>query len=153
MPRRLRSAGVDRTTRTPEGGFAAQEAGDASAVPVAEGGGTWGNHAAFLDRHVATFNRAVETGDFAPLVELFAPDARLAFADVPIGPFDGRAAIGAAYEDQPPSDTMTILDREVAEDGTIVQTFSWAPDAGAPSGEMRLRVVDEQIEQLIISFL
>ena len=107
---------------------------------------------AFLDRHVATFNRAVETGDFAPLVELFAPDARLVFADVPIGPFDGRAAIAAAYEDQPPSDTMAMLDREVAEDGTIVQTFSWSADAGERSGEMRLRIADDLIEQLVVSF-
>ena len=107
---------------------------------------------AFLDRHLLTFNRAVESGDFAPLVELFAPDARLAFADVPIGPFDGRAAIAAAYEDQPPSDTMTILDREVAEDGTILQTFSWSAAAGQPSGEMRLRVDDDQIQQLVVSF-
>ena len=107
---------------------------------------------AFLDRHVATFNRAVESGDFGPLVELFAPDARLAFADVPIGPFDGRAAIAGAYEDQPPSDTMMILDREVAEDGTIVQGFSWSADEGERSGEMRLRVVDDQIQQLVVSF-
>ena len=107
---------------------------------------------AFLDRHVATFNQAVETGDFASLVELFAPDARLAFTDVPVGPFDGRAAIAAAYEDQPPSDTMTILGREVAEDGTIVQTFSWSADAGQRSGEMRLRVGDDQIQQLVVSF-
>jgi len=107
---------------------------------------------AFLDRHVETFNRAVESGDFGSLVELFAPDARLAFADVPIGPFDGRAAIAAAYEAQPPSDTMTILDRQVAEDGTIVQQFSWSADEGEPSGEMRLRVAGDQIEQLVISF-
>lgn len=107
---------------------------------------------AFLERHLATFNTAVETGDFGPLVELFAPDARLAFADVPVGPFDGRAAIAAAYEAQPPSDTMTILEREVADDGTIVQQFSWTGDHGERSGEMRLKIENEQIAQLVVSF-
>lgn len=107
---------------------------------------------AFLERHLTTFNEAVATGDFGPLVELFAPDARLAFAGLAIGPFDGRAAIAAAYEAQPPTDTMTILEREADEDGTIVQQFSWSADDGERSGEMRLRVTDEQIEQLVVSF-
>ncbi len=107
---------------------------------------------AFLERHLATFNEAVESGDFGALVELFAPDARLVFAGLPLGPFDGRAAIAAAYAAQPPSDTMTVLERELDEDGTIVQQFSWSADAGVRSGEMRLRVENDQIEQLVVSF-
>ena len=43
----------------------------------------------FLARHVETFNAAVESGDFAPLVALFAEDARLEFVGVPAGPFEG----------------------------------------------------------------
>ena len=66
--------------------------------------------AVFLARHVETFNAAVATGDFRPLVELFAEDASLEFAGVPVGPSVGRDAIGAAYAAQPPTDTMTVLD-------------------------------------------
>ena len=72
---------------------------------------------AFLERHVRTFNAAVESGDFAPLVELFAPDARLEFVGVPVGPFEGRDAIAAAYAAQPPTDTMTILDARSSRTG------------------------------------
>ena len=96
---------------------------------------------AFLERHVRTFNAAVESGDFVPLVELFAPDARLEFVGVPVGPLEGRGAIAAAYAAQPPTDTMTILDTAVEPDGTVVESFSWSSDGGERSGEMRL-VVD-----------
>jgi hypothetical protein len=106
----------------------------------------------FLERHVRTFNAAVESGDFAPLVELFAPDARLEFVGVPVGPFDGREAIAAAYAAQPPTDTMTILDTAVEPDGTLVERFSWTSDGGAPSGDMRLVVDGEQIRRLVVSF-
>src|SRR5262245_1869822 len=107
---------------------------------------------AFLARHVRTFNAAVESGDFAPLVALFAPDARLEFVGVPIGPFDGRAAIAAAYAAQPPTDTMTILDTRIEPDGTVVEAFSWSSDGGERSGEMRLVVDGDRIRRLVVSF-
>ena len=107
---------------------------------------------AFLERHVRTFNAAVESGNFAPLVDLFAPDARLEFVGVPVGPFDGRDAIADAYAAQPPTDTMTILDTAVEADGTVVERFSWSSDDGARSGEMRLVVDGDQIRRLVVSF-
>jgi ketosteroid isomerase-like protein len=107
---------------------------------------------AFLDRHVETFNAAVRSGDFAPLVALFADDATLEFTGVPVGPFHGREAIAAAYAAQPPSDTMTVLDARVEGDGTVVEPFSWATDAGERSGEMRLAVEDGLIRRLVVVF-
>ena len=107
---------------------------------------------AFLERHVETFNAAVSSGDFAPLVALFAADARLEFAGLPIGPFEGREAIAAAYAAQPPTDTMRILDTRVDEDGTVVEGFSWSADNGARSGEMRLVVDGKQIRRLVVTF-
>ena len=106
----------------------------------------------FLEQHVRTFNAAVESGDFAPLVELFAPDARLEFVGVPVGPFDGREAIAAAYAAQPPTDTMTILDTGLDPDGTVVESFSWSSAGGARSGEMRLVVDGDRIRRLVVSF-
>jgi ketosteroid isomerase-like protein len=107
---------------------------------------------AFLERHVETFNAAVRSGDFAPVVALFAEDATLEFAGVPVGPFHGRDAIAAAYAAQPPTDTMTVLDVRVEDDGTIVEPFSWASDGGARSGEMRLVVEAERIRGLVVAF-
>jgi len=63
--------------------------------------------APFLARHVERFNAGVVTGDFGPLVGLFAEDAILDFAGIPVGPFEGREAIAEAYATQPPTDTMT----------------------------------------------
>ncbi len=108
--------------------------------------------AVFLARHVETFNAAVATGDFRPLVELFAEDASLEFAGVPVGPFVGRDAIGAAYAAQPPTDTMTVLDTHVEPDGTVVEAFSWSADAGRRSGEMRLTVDAGLIRRLVVVF-
>jgi hypothetical protein len=108
--------------------------------------------AAFLARHVATFNAAVASGDFAPLVELFAEDARLEFAGVPVGPFVGRPAIAEAYRALPPTDTMTILDTSTDPDGTVVETFSWSADCGSRSGELRLRVSRGRIQALVVHF-
>jgi len=106
----------------------------------------------FLERHVATFNAAVASGDFAPLVQLFADDAHLEFAGVPVGPFAGRVAIADAYAAQPPTDTMTILETHVEPDGTVVEAFSWSADGGSRSGEMRLTVDGEQIQRLVVAF-
>ena len=51
-----------------------------------------------LHDYVMVHNECVRTGDWQPLGEWFTEDARLAFEGVPVGPFDGREAIAAAYE-------------------------------------------------------
>jgi steroid Delta-isomerase len=105
-------------------------------------------------RHIETFNAAVESGDFAPLAALFADDATLEFAGVSVGPFVGRQAIAEAYAAQPPTDTMTVHDVRLADDGTVVEAFSWTADAGtrARSGEMRLVARDGLIHRLVVAF-
>jgi hypothetical protein len=84
-------------------------------------------------------------------VALFHDDAILAFTGIPIGPFEGREAIAAAYATQPPTDTMSILAVRVEGDGTVVEDFSWSADGGARSGQMRLTVANERILRLDVS--
>ena len=109
---------------------------------------------AFAARHVETFNEAVRSGDFVPLVALFADDATLEFAGVPVGPFVGREAMAEAYAARPPTDTMTVHDVRLAEDGTVVEPFTWTVDAGTRtrSGEMRLVARDGLIHRLVVAF-
>jgi hypothetical protein len=107
---------------------------------------------AFLERHVAIFNACVRSGDFEPLVALFADDATLEFEGVPAGPFHGRDAIATAYSAQPPTDTMQVLAVRVEDDGTVVEPFSWSAAGGARSGEMRLVVADGLIRRLVVAF-
>jgi steroid Delta-isomerase len=62
-----------------------------------------------LAEHVERFNAGVRSGDFAPMLELFAEDATLEFRGVPVGPFHGRDAVSAAYAAQPPDDEIDVL--------------------------------------------
>jgi ketosteroid isomerase-like protein len=98
--------------------------------------------------HVELFNTAQRSGDWAPFVATFTDDAVMSFAGVPAGPYQGRDAIGAAYEEQPPSDTMSAT--SVASDGdTDVVRFAW--DAGG-TGTMTLRWHDGRVAGLHIAF-
>ena len=71
--------------------------------------------------HVAAFNRAVTSGDWDTFAERFAADATMRFTGIPSGPFEGRTAIAAAYRENPPAETMTLL-----EDGDEVARFRWS---------------------------
>jgi steroid Delta-isomerase len=104
---------------------------------------------ALLERHVELFNEAVRTGDYAPYLQTFADDAVMSFDDLPIGPFRGKAEIIDAYANQPPDDTMALIDmQEVGDDG-VEAAFEW--DAGG-TGRMFLRWSDSQLVELSISF-
>jgi hypothetical protein len=100
-------------------------------------------------RHCELFNASFRTGDWAPFVATFADDARMAFTNVPAGPFVGRAAIGAAYEANPPTDTMSVLSVEPVDADTARVRFAW--DAGG-QGIMAVRWRDGQVADLEITF-
>jgi hypothetical protein len=92
--------------------------------------------------HVAAFNQAVTTGDWDTFAHRFAPDATMAFTGVPAGPFEGRAAIAAAYRENPPAETMTLL----GDDGR----FRWS---GGGTGTMELRwAPGGSVQALTVSF-
>ena len=103
----------------------------------------------FLARHERTFNEAVESGDFAPLVDLFAEDALLEFVGVPAGPFVGRDAIAAAYAAQPPDDALDVVSVEQESDGAFTERFAWRRGG---SGTMRVTVADGRIARLVVAF-
>jgi hypothetical protein len=102
-----------------------------------------------LAHHARRFNAAVRSGDFAPLVELFAEDAVLEFANVPVGPFHGRDAIAAAYAAQPPDDELEVLDARVEDDGTVLERVAWRRGG---TGTMQLRLEDGRIAHLVVGF-
>ena len=103
-----------------------------------------------LDDYVERFNLGVRSGDWAPMLELLAPETELEFSGVPVGPFVGREAIGEAYRAQPPDDEIVLLDR--LDEGSAV--YAWAKEPTRPAGEMhieapagavvRIRVLYEQ---------
>jgi hypothetical protein len=107
--------------------------------------------AALLDEHVRRFNNGVLTGDFGEMLELFTGDGVLAFDGVPVGPFEGRAAIAEAYRDQPPDDEIEVLDVDERPDG-VVAGYAWRANPGKRAGELRLTVRGGLIERLVVTF-
>ena len=102
-----------------------------------------------VDEHTALFNASVAVGEWSLFVATFAPDAVMRFANAPLGPYEGRAAIAAAYAAQPPDDTMTVVDIEaIGQDAARVR-FSW--DHGG-DGTMALQWRDGEVAALEIQF-
>jgi hypothetical protein len=100
-----------------------------------------------LERQVETFNHGVRTGDWTPMLELFAEDAELEFVGIPVGPFRGRDAIGEAYRTQPPDDEIVVLD-----DRGSSAVYAWAQAPGRRAGELDIEERDGEIARLRILY-
>jgi hypothetical protein len=99
--------------------------------------------------HCALFNTSVGTGDWAPFVATFTPDAHMEFVNTPVGPFHGREAIAVAYAAQPPGDTMSIQSVQVVTEDTARVRFAWSRGG---AGTMTVRWRDQHIAELAIEF-
>ncbi len=104
-----------------------------------------------LHDHVLRFNEAVRTGEWEPMLELFADDGELAFAGVPAGPFQGRETIAAAYAAQPPDDEiMTLRVEPGVEDVTAL--YAWRKEPATVAGRMVLTPRAGRIARLLVTF-
>jgi steroid Delta-isomerase len=102
-----------------------------------------------VDEHAALFNASVLAGEWSLFIATFADDAVMRFTNVPVGPYEGRSAIAAAYAAQPPDDTMTVLDVDPVDDDAALVRFAW--DSGG-TGTMALRWRDGEVADLTIAF-
>jgi RimJ/RimL family protein N-acetyltransferase len=105
----------------------------------------------FLYEYVARHNQGVRTGDWEPLGECFAEDARFEFEGVPVGPFSGRAAIVAAYRERPPDDEVLILSADERSDG-VEARYSWAVAPERQASRMLVTLRGAEIERLVVTF-
>jgi hypothetical protein len=99
---------------------------------------------ALIDEHVARFNEGVRTGDWSRMLELLTEDASLEFVGIPVGPFHGREAVGAAYAAQPPSDEIVLLDG-----GPV---YAWAREPAERAGELHLEERDGRIASIRVVY-
>jgi hypothetical protein len=76
----------------------------------------------------------------------------LVFEGVPAGPFEGKAAISAAYATQPPDDEVLLLDQPVLTAGTVRVPYGWRADRAASAGEMHLTADGGLITRLVVTF-
>jgi hypothetical protein len=97
-----------------------------------------------LEEHVARFNHGVRTGDWSRMLELIDDDAVLDFEGIPVGPFHGREAIGAAYAAQPPSDEIVLLEGGPA--------YAWAGEPSERAGELHLDERDGRITRIRVVY-
>jgi hypothetical protein len=97
-----------------------------------------------IDEHVARYNVGVRSGDWSRMLELLTDDAVLEFEGIPVGPFHGRDAIGAAYIAQPPDDEIVLLDGGPA--------YAWASDPAHRAGELHLDERDRNITRIRIVY-
>lgn len=103
--------------------------------------------------HVAAFNEAVASENFDDFVGHFADEAVLRFENVPgagMLEFEGRAAIAAAYREQPPDDQVDVDGVARDEHGTLVIPFAWRRDRA--QGEMRITRDGARITRMTVIF-
>ena len=105
-----------------------------------------------LERHVELFNAGVRQHDFSGMLSQFAEDAAMRFEGVPVGPFEGRPAIAAAYRDQTPDDEIRVLDTNSAGPERVVARYAWAAAPEQMAGRLHLCVRDGLIAELVVTF-
>lgn len=103
-----------------------------------------------LAAHVTRFNEAVSSGDFSEMVRWLAPEAEMLFEGVPVGPFQGQAAIAAAYASRPPDDEMRLLDVVSSTPDSIDVAFAWSIAPDHRSGTMTLERKGDLITRLVV---
>jgi RimJ/RimL family protein N-acetyltransferase len=101
--------------------------------------------------YVAAHNGGVRLGAWCGLEPCFHDDAELVFDGIPIGPFRGRHEIVAAYERQPPDDTVELLGVDDDGAGTAVAGYAWSASPGVRAGELRFEHRDGRITRLVVT--
>lgn len=92
---------------------------------------------------MSRLNVGIRTGDWEPMLELLAEDCELEFVGIPVGPFHGRQAIGAAYRAQPPDDELVLLDD---------RRYAWAREPERPAGELHLELRDGKVSRIRVLY-
>jgi hypothetical protein len=102
--------------------------------------------ASYIERH----NHGVRTGDFEPLLELFAEDAQLHFRGIPHGPFSGIREITAVFDAHPPDDELIAAD--VVGNGTSYRArYAWRSAPDLFEGEIIMMIDEGRITSLLIT--
>jgi steroid Delta-isomerase len=103
-----------------------------------------------VDDHIREFNAAVLSHDWSAFVDRFADDAVVEFVGVPAGPYVGRDAIAAAYQQNPPDDTIERAGAPRVQAEELVVPYRWVT-SGA-TGTMRFSERGQKIGRLVITF-
>jgi steroid Delta-isomerase len=122
--------------------------GDVTISPVA----VPGSGAALLRRYIARLNHGVRSGDFTSMLAELTDDAELVFQGIPVGPFRGREAIGAAYRLQPPDDELELLGVEDDGRGGASGSYAWSERPGVVAGEVYVAARGGRIARVLVRY-
>ena len=115
--------------------------------PVAAPGG-----AALLRRYIARLNHGVRSGDFTSMLAELTADAELVFEGIPVGPFRGREAIGAAYRLQPPDGELELLSVDEDGHGGASGSYAWSERPGVVAGEVHVTTRGGRITRVLVRY-
>jgi steroid delta-isomerase len=104
-----------------------------------------------LADHVSRFNQGVQTGEWHRMLASFHEGAEMEFRGIPVGPFVGKDAIAAAYDEQPPDDELRVLE-ERERDGRVEARYAWLRDPHLAAGEILITPRDGKIMKLVVTF-
>lgn len=95
-------------------------------------------------------NAGVKSGDFSAVVALFADEGEVRFVGIDYGPLNGRESIAGGFRDNPPTDTLVLL--QVSADGnTAVAVYAWNSEPDVRAGTMVVTERGGKILELTIS--
>jgi len=102
----------------------------------------------FLDVH----NAAVESGDLAAIVRLFAPDGELRYVGIDFGPFAGHEAIARSFRERPPLHKL-VLSSVSADGDKATAVYARADKPAERAGTLVVTMAGGLIQRLTISVI
>ena len=111
-----------------------------------------GSGAVLLGRYIARPNHGLRSGDFTSMLAELTDDAQLVFQGIPVGPFRGREAIGAAYRLQPPDDEVLLLGVEDDGHGGASGSYAWSKRPGVVAGEVHVAARGGRIARVLVRY-
>jgi hypothetical protein len=103
-----------------------------------------------MESHVARFNEGVRSGDWEPMLALFADDAEVHFENAPAEPLVGLDEIRRGYREQPPDDQIQLLGiQDEEQEDRVTAAFAWARGG---TGRLVLEHERGAITRLVVIF-
>jgi hypothetical protein len=101
-------------------------------------------------QYISLHNAGVRTGDFSPLIALFASDGEMTFEFGSLGTLRSRAEIERAFRISPPTDTL-ILGVQRTDSGSLSFDYAWHSSPNERSGTLTFILTGDGIARLTIS--
>lgn len=109
------------------------------------------NEQRILDSHIAAVNAVAAGGDAEQLAAGLTPDCTMTFEGIPVGPFEGREAVVAAYRMNPPDDQVVVLDSRLGE-GRIEATYAWSASPDRAAGRILLDLEGDLVKTWTVDY-